>query len=424
MKRVVVIGGGTSGLFVCIQLKKNCPEIEVVLVERLERIGKKILATGNGRCNFSNSHVNSIKYNNPTFVSPIIGQLNYSDLCNKLEEMGLMIMEDSEGRAYPYSESANSFLDILRLNLKMCGVIEKCNFEVKHIIPASAKGKVKYIVEDTRKQQIEADYVVIATGGKAYPILGSNGSGYALLKPWKIKITDTEPGLVGVKVDPQDVKGLAGLRAKVKVSLWNKKAQKRIWSEAGEVLFKEDGLSGIVIMQLATRISRSHIQKASKGIYFDMDLLPQIEENNVIIMLIRRQEIMKNIETSEFLNGIFPKNLGHMIMKRSKVDLSGRVSELTSKDIIRIASVIKNFSFDYCGLYGFDRAQVTVGGIDLSEVKKETLEFNKIPNVYACGEVLDVDGECGGYNMHFAMASANLVAISIKEKCELDEQIK
>lgn len=421
MKRVVIIGGGTSGIFASIQIKKSCPDLEVVLVERLERIGKKILATGNGRCNFSNSHVNSTKYNNPIFVAPVIGQLNYRDLCNKLEEMGLMIREDSEGRAYPYSETANSFLDILRVNMKMCGIIEKCNFEVKNITQAFSKNEIKYIVEDTRKQRIEADYVVLATGGKAYPILGSNGSGYNLLKPWKVKITNTEPGLVGVMVDPQDVKGLNGIRIKACVSLWDKKEKKQIWSELGEVLFKDDGLSGIVIMQLATRISRNSISKTYKNLYFTIDLMPQLEENDVLIMLIKRQELMKNIETSEFLNGIYPKNLGHIIMKRSKVDLSGRVGELTTKDLIKISSTIKKFEFNYRGLYGYDRAQVTIGGIDLSEINNNTLELNKVSNVFVCGEILDIDGECGGYNMHFAMASANLVAKSIKEKCEQNE---
>ncbi|MGM9899652.1 MAG: NAD(P)/FAD-dependent oxidoreductase [Bacilli bacterium] len=422
MKRTVVIGGGTSGIFAAIQIKELCPSMEVVLVERLERIGKKILATGNGRCNFSNSHVNSTKYNNSSFVGPIIGKLSYSDLCNKLEEMGLMMTEDSEGRAYPYSESANSFLDILRINMKMQGIIEKCNFEVKHILPLVVNKKSKYIVEDTRKQEIEADYVVIATGGKAYPILGSNGSGYNLLKPWKVKITDTEPGLVGVKVDPQDVKGLSGIRVKAKVSLWEKKSKKLLWSELGEVLFKEDGLSGIVIMQLASRISRYMVNKTVKSFFFDIDLLPQTSENDLLILLIKRQELMKEIETGEFLNGIFAKNIGHLIMKRSKVDLSARVNDLTSKDLIRIVSIIKRFSFEYKGLYGYDRAQVTVGGIDLNEISNKTLELYKVPNVFVCGEVMDIDGECGGYNMHFALASANVVAQSIQEKEGYNEQ--
>lgn len=421
MKRVVIIGGGASGLFSSIQIKKNCPKLEVVVVERLERIGKKILATGNGRCNFSNSHVNSTKYNDSIFVAPIIGQLNYEDLRTKLEEMGLMTTIDLEGRAYPYSETANSFLDILRINMKILGVIEKCNFDVHRITSIGTNENPKYLVEDTRKQKIEADFVVLATGGKAYPILGSNGSGYNLLKPWKVRITDTAPGLVGIKVEPQDIKGLTGLRIKARVYLGDKKTKKYIWHEDGEILFKEDGLSGIVIMQLATMISRNSISKLAKPFFVSIDLMPKVEENELLILLIKRQETMKKLETSEFLNGIYPKNLGFSIIKRSKVDLSGRVEDLTSKDLIRISSMIKNYTVEYRGLYGYDRAQVTIGGIDLSEINKNTLEFNRIPNFYACGEVLNIDGECGGYNMHFAMASGNLVATSIKEKCEVNE---
>lgn len=421
MKKVVIIGGGASGLFASIYIKKYCPKIEVIIVERLERIGKKILATGNGRCNFSNTHVNTKKYNNGSFVSPTLKELDYKKLIIELEELGLMVVTDNEGRAYPYSEMANSFLDILRINIKKLGIIEKCNFDVTKISNIGTLDSPKYLIEDTRKQRIEADFVIIATGGKAYPILGSNGSGYTLLKPWKVKITDTEPGLVGVKVDPQTIKGLTGLRIRPKVSLWDKKAKQKVWEESGEVLFKEDGVSGIVIMQMASIIARSEVVKSTNHYSFEFDLLPNIDEETLFTMLVKRREKMEGIENSDFLNGIFPKALGFNLIKRSKFDLSSRIENISMKDLIRLTDTIKYYTLDYKGTYGFDRAQVTVGGISLSEINKDTLEFTKIPHMYACGEVLDVDGECGGYNMHWALASGYRVAESIKEKCEANE---
>lgn len=421
MKKVVIIGGGASGLFASIYIKKYCPKIEVIIVERLERIGKKILATGNGRCNFSNTHVNTKKYNNGSFVSPTLKELDYKKLIIELEELGLMVVTDNEGRAYPYSEMANSFLDILRINIKKLGIIEKCNFDVTKISNIGTLDSPKYLIEDTRKQRIEADFVIIATGGKAYPILGSNGSGYTLLKPWKVKITDTEPGLVGVKVDPQTIKGLTGLRIRPKVSLWDKKAKQKVWEESGEVLFKEDGVSGIVIMQMASIIARSEIVKSTNHYSFELDLLPNIDEETLFTMLVKRREKMEGIENSDFLNGIFPKALGFNLIKRSKLDLSSRIENISMKDLIRLIDTIKYYTLDYKGTYGFDRAQVTVGGISLNEINKDTLEFTKIPHMYACGEVLDVDGECGGYNMHWALASGYRVAESIKEKCEANE---
>lgn len=421
MKKIVIIGGGTSGLFSSIYIKKLCPDCEVTVVERLERIGKKILATGNGRCNFSNMHVNNKKYNNTSFVSSTLKELDYKHLVEELDNLGLMTITDSEGRAYPYSEMANSFLDILRINMKKYRVIEKCNFDVNRITNIGSDNEPKFIIEDTRKQRIEADFIVLATGGKASPLLGSNGSGYGLLKPWHIKVTHTEPGLVGVKVDPQGIKGLSGIRIRPKVSLWDKKAKQKVWEECGEVLFKDDGVSGIVIMQMASIIARGEIVKASNHYSFEFDLIPNIDEETLFSMLVKRREAMADAETSEFLNGIFPKVLGFNLIKRSKIDLSSHVENISMKDLIRLTDAIKYFTLEYKGLYGFDRAQVTVGGIDLHEINKHTLEFIRIPQMYACGEVLDVDGECGGYNMHWALASAYVVAKSIKEKCETSE---
>ncbi len=421
LKKIVIIGGGTSGLFSGIYIKKFCPDCEVTIVERLERIGKKILATGNGRCNFSNIHVNNKKYNNTSFVNSTLKELDYKHLIEELEGLGLMTVTDSEGRAYPYSEMANSFLDVLRINIKKLGVIEKCNFDVHKITNIGTDNEPKFVIEDTRKQRLQADFIVLATGGKASPLLGSNGSGYSLVKPWHIKVTHTEPGLVGVKVDPQSIKGLAGLRIRPKVSLWDKKAKQKVWEENGEVLFKEDGVSGIVIMQMASIIARGEIVKASNHYSFEFDLMPKFDEETLFSMLVKRREMMGECETSDFLNGIFPKVLGFNLIKRSKIDLSSRIENITMKDLIRLTDTIKYYTLDYKGLYGFERAQVTVGGIELSEINKRTLEFVRIPQMYCCGEVLDVDGECGGYNMHWALASGYVVAKSIKEKCEASE---
>ena len=257
MKNVVIIGGGASGLFSAILIKQNCPNCNVIVVERLERVGKKILATGNGRCNFSNKNVSSRKYNDKKFVDPFISRYDFDAIRDKFTELGLITRIDSEGRAYPYSEVANSFLDVLRVNLKKYKIEERTNFEVTRILNIGTKDSPQYVVENTRRQTIDADYIVMATGGKASPVLGSNGSGYALLKPWKVKITNTEPGLVGIKIDPSKIKGLSGVRVKCKAMIYDKKEKQNIWEEEGEVLFKEDGLSGIVIMQMATMIARN-----------------------------------------------------------------------------------------------------------------------------------------------------------------------
>lgn len=419
MKRIAIIGGGTSGLFCSIFIKKWCPDYEVVILERLEKVGKKILATGNGRCNFSNLNLDINKYNNPFFVNSILKKFDVDKLRNTLEELGLLSIVDNEGRLYPFSESANSFLDILRSNLKNLSVIEKTNFEVNHITKLAVSNT--YLIEDTRKQKLEANYCIIATGGKSNPILGSNGSGYNLLKPFKVKITDVLPGLVGIKVDPFSIKGLSGIRLKAEVNLYDKKTKKKLWSEKGEVLFKDDGLSGIVVMQLATMISRYTLLNKHQSFAIELDLMSNYSEEELMSILLKRKSNFKNFECSDFLNGIFNKILGFNIIKKSKLDLSQYIDDLTDRDILRLIKTIKNYPISYTGLYGFERSQVTIGGIELSEINKATLELYKSPDLYVCGEIINIDGECGGYNMHFALASAYVVASAIREKCENNE---
>ncbi len=411
MSKVVIIGGGASGLFCAISLKKLNPNLDVVILERLERVGKKILSTGNGKCNFSNINVNSVKYNAPNFVCNYLSLLPKEELYKMFSEMGLLYREDSEGRLYPYSESANSFLDVIRNNIKKYGIEEKCNFEVNKLSYVDDE----FIIENTRRQQIEADYVVLATGGKAYPVLGSNGSGYSLLKPWKVKITDTYPGLAGVKVDENDIKGLSGLRFKGKVSLYDTKSKRKIGEEFGEIQFKDEGISGIVIMQLSSIISRFNVLKASNNFLFEVDLLPHLSEDELINLLIERRNIYKSFEAFEYLNGIFPKNLSLLLLKKAKIDLSTYVENITNKEIIKLSSIIKEYTLIYKGQYGFDRAQVTVGGVDLSELNKD-LSLSRLPSMYLCGEIINVDGECGGYNMHWAFVSGYAVAKAIAEK--------
>ena len=419
MSKVAIIGGGASGLFCAIEIKKHNPDIDVVILERLERVGKKILSTGNGKCNFSNSLVSKDKYNNPQFVEPFLNEYSKDKLYQEFLNLGLLYREDKEGRMYPYSESANSFLDVLRNNLKKYKIKEKCNYEVTKI---SFSDETFYI-ENTRREVEEADYVVVATGGKAYPVLGSNGSGYSLLRPWKVKITDTLPGLVGLKVDESDIKGLSGLRYKAKVSLVDKKSKQKVHEEEGEIQFKDDGISGIVIMQMSSMISRANIIKSSQNFYFDIDLLPDMSEDAVIEMLLSRRETFKEFEAFEFLNGVFPKNLGFLLLKKTKLDMSSYIENISNKDIIKLASIIKSFVINYKGMYGFDRAQVTVGGVDLSEISKD-LSLKKVSNLFLCGEVMNIDGECGGYNMHWAFVSGYIVAKSIIERSELYGQSK
>ena len=412
MQEVAIIGGGAAGLFTALYLKyqlikEDIDDVAIIIYERLERTGKKLLATGNGRCNLSNSKVNKDKYNNPEFVKSFIKQFGFKDLKDFLYQMGLYITTDEVGRAYPHSETANTVLDVLRTKIKQYDIEERCNSEVKKL----TKFRNKFVIETVLNQKFIADYVVMTTGGKAAEIHGSNGSGYTLLKSLKHKVIEPKPGLVSIKTDEQLVKGLSGVRVKAHVSLYERKKKEIVWNEAGEVLFKNDGLSGIVIMQVS-----SFIQHNPGSYFINLDLYPNILWDDLFNDLKKRTKDLADLEVPQILLGMFPKMVSMSILKRAKVDLGGRVKDLKDRDIARIINTIKEFSFEYKGTQDFDKAQVTIGGIDVTEVSNKSLESKKIENLYIAGELLDIDGECGGFNLHWAFASGVAVAKDLVKK--------
>lgn len=413
MKEVIIVGGGASGLFASIIIKEKVKDLaNVTIVERLEKVGKKILATGNGRCNLTNAFVNEKKYNDPIFAKQILKRFNVNDTLSYFDKIGLITKQLDEGRIYPHSEIASSVLDVLRNEVKRLGVIEKCNFDVRRI----TKSKDLFIIENTRGVRLEADYVIIATGGKATPVLGSNGSGYSLLKRFRLKITNTVPGLTGVKVDDSLIKGLTGIRLKAKVTLYNKKTKQQIWSENGEVQFKEDGLSGLVIMQMQSYILRRIQAKEGNNYLFSLDLLPNMSHEEIVELLERRIKRAGNFENDSLFIGIFHRMIGLQLLRRARIDLAGYTSDLNNRDIGRLATEIKEFSFEYKGHYDFSRAQVTIGGLELDEVLPETLEARRILGLYVCGEALNIDGECGGFNLQWAWSSGYLAGTSLAKR--------
>ncbi len=409
MKDVIIIGGGAAGIFCALSVIENSKEaVNVTILERLERIGKKILATGNGKCNFTNKNLVPKKYNNPKFVTPTLSTYGYKEIIKYLESIGLLSKEISEGRMYPYTESATTVLEVLRMHLDRLGVNIKTSYEVNKIVQRNGK----YLVYNKNQKNyfLECDYLVFACGGASAPTLGSNGSGYSLLKPFKIKVTDIYPGLVGIKSEITTLKALNGLRFKCNVSVIEKRTKKCVWTQYGEVQFKGDGISGIVVMEASTFIARH------QGNYIiNLDLMPEASLDDTVKMLNKRKDLFERSEVTMLLTGMLPKMLGSVIIKKASIDVNSYIKDLTKTNINKLAGLIKAFPLEVKGDYGFDRSQVTVGGVALSEVNSETLEIKKMNNAYICGEMLDVDGECGGYNLQWAFASGYLVGKKVAE---------
>ncbi len=408
MKKVVIVGGGASGLICSIIIKQNLGNmIDVTILERLDKVGKKLLATGNGRCNFTNELVAGNKYNHPEFVNNLLNKFGYLETINFFNDLGLVSKVLTEGRVYPNTENASTMLDVLRLECERVGVRIITSYEVANI---TLKNDC-YILEGNN-QSIKADYVVLAVGGKAAKVLGSNGSGYELLKAHHIDITKTKPGLVGLKSLKNDLKSLDGIRTKAKVIIKDQK-ENLLWEELGEVLFKNDGLSGIVSMQASTFINR-HLNE--QNYLVSLDLLPNLTEQQTLNYLKIKTNKFSEEQVDVLFIGLLNRMISLQVLRKSNIDLNRKIKTLQELEINNLIKQIKNFPVNIKTTYDFDKAQVTIGGVNINEVNKDTLELKKMNNVYVAGELLDIDGECGGYNLQWAWTSGLVVGKDIVEK--------
>lgn len=381
MKKVAIVGAGPSGMLAGIKIKESLGDkVNVVIYEKKDRVGKKILASGNGRCNLSNTDLDMSYYNN-AFVNNIIKEINSTNLRCYFQELGLITMPDSSGRIYPITDMASTVLDILLRKISELQIEVKTNTLVTNIY----KENDKYILT-TNNELHPFDIVILATGGKSSSYLGSNGEGYALAKELGAKITPLKPGLVGLKTTKDSIKGLNGIRQKVNLKLFNDKDE-CIFTENGEVQFKEDGISGIVVMN-ASRV----IERTNEDYKLYLDLLPSLTKDDIQIFF----DMHVELALAECLEGILPKMMAKLIMEKAK-------------SFKKAINLIKNYPIEITGDYGFDRSQVTLGGVSLDCINRN-LNLKNHKNVYICGELLDIDGKCGGYNLHFAFASGIYVA--------------
>ena len=391
---VAIIGGGMSGLVSAIEVKRNYPEKSVVIFEQLEKVGKKILATGNGRCNLDNMTANKNDYNNPSFVSFALDKFTPQSNLSFWESLGLLTVSDSEGRVYPRSNSASGVLDALRFEVEKLGV--KIIFEK---------------VEKLKKEKVflinnhQAKNVIMCCGGCSSPSQGSDGSGFELLKKAGHTITKLSPSLVQITTDTKFVKILKGVRVKGKLILREK--EKIMGISEGEILFADYGLSGIATMDLSRFLVKVKNPESTR-IYLDM--ASDMSEDEIFSYLCKRQNNNPLLECDNLLTGILPKAVGKVILKKLNIFPGEAIKNLSEEDFENIIKTLKNFGFKVTGTKGFQFSQVTSGGVDLSEVDEKTLMSKKIKGLYFAGEVLDVDSRCGGFNLHWAVSSARLAA--------------
>lgn len=405
-----VIGGGAAGLAAAIEAARTFRQAgisgQVTVLERLPRVGKKLLATGNGRCNLTNRFASPSDYFEAAdFVRPALNRFSVDDTLAFFASMGLLCEEEEEGRIYPMSRQAASVLDVLRFEAERLGVVFHCDSRVESV--QKTRDKPRLLINGS----ICADAVILACGGKASPQHGSDGSGYALLRALQLPVTEVSPSLVQITADPKRVKPLRGMRVHAVISLYEEK--KRIAFQQGEIQFTEFGLSGIAAMQLSRLVSREK-ERQMEAL---LDLLPAFSSGETADYLAARVRQNPALAAEHLLTGILPKRVGQVLLKQAGVEpLSRPIGSLHGAEIAAVADLLQAWRFPVTGTRGFSAAQVTMGGAQRSAFDPESMEALSAPGFYAAGEVLDVDAGCGGFNLQWAWSSGRLAGLSAAEK--------
>lgn len=402
---VMIIGGGASGLLAACALSRNGRRI--VILEKQNRVGRKLLSTGNGRCNFTNLNAAPKDYHGSRqAVQQALRIWPPQKVMAFFESIGIPGDADEEGRVYPLSGQAASLLDALRLYADEQGAETLTEFAVDKL----SSGKWGFAAKAADGRSVQAKYAIICTGGLAAPKLGACGDGYKILESFGHRITPRFPAIAALKTSPESVRGLKGIRAAAEISLVS--GNEVLRSERGEVLFAESGISGIAAMQLARCFGEA--QRANKKCAARINFLP--ENTNAFNLLKERRSILPKRSMEDFLNGIVQKRLGQTLVKAAGIEpLSRTADSLTKAEIGALADVLSGWTVPVTGVQGFDQAQVTAGGADMKDFDTRSMQSLKIPGLFAAGEVLDVDGDCGGFNLQWAWASALIVCDTIEQ---------
>lgn len=401
MTRIVVIGGGASGLIAAIYAKRK--DNEVIILERNNVCGKKILVTGNGRCNYFNEN-QDLKYyhsNNKELLNDIINYKNSKEILHFFNKIGIN-PRIKKGYYYPSSNQSSSVRNALLLQAQILGVTIKYNVLVQEVV----KVKNQFFI-NPNKEKIVADKIILATGSKAAPKTGSDGIGYQLAQSFGHSIIDVTPALIQLKAEEDYLKVWNGVRCEAHLSLLED--NKIIQQEFGEVQLTDYGISGICTLNISSLACRGLYKHHSEIVR--IDFLPFLDIDNYKSFLHyfdSKNEFLLDRNISQILEGILNDKLVSVILKKSSIDKNKTWNKLETIEKKALYQNLKLFELTIVGSNSFDRAQVCSGGIPLDEINTLTMESKKIKGLYLIGELLDVDGICGGYNLSFAWISGML----------------
>ena len=394
-RHVIIIGGGASGLVAAISAAR-CGS-RVTIVEQKDRVGKKILSTGNGRCNLTNEYMTSecFRGDDTSIVAKVLEQFGYKETIRFFEELGV-ILKARQGYVYPISDQASTILDVLRMEVTHLGVNLLLEQSVTAIVPSQKGFTVK-----TTKTSLTGDAVILATGGKAASALGSDGSGYALAKEFGHHLSPVVPALVQLKGKGNFWKQVAGVRTQAKVSLYVD--QQFVADDTGELQLTNYGISGIPVFQISRYAAKGLYEK--KFVTAEIDFMPNMTESEFDCFIKERIITHGHKIAEDFFIGVFHKKIIGLLLKDAQISNSEEANKIDAAKWQTLIKLCKHFRVKIEATNDFEQAQVCAGGIKTSEINASTMESLCANNLYLTGELLDIDGICGGYNLQWAWST-------------------
>ena len=404
--QVLVVGGGASGMVAAIAAARN--GARVLVLEKKKRPGRKLLATGNGRCNFTNRVQERNCYRSSDMDLPmrVIQKFGWEDSVRFFDEIGVLA-RNREGYYYPASNQAVTVLRALERELVRLGVEIHTEEAVADVERRSQNGRDAFFVK-TDKGSYLAKKLILCTGGMAAPVYGSTGDGYACATGLGHHVVPPVPALTSLVLDGNFMKAWSGVRIQGKVSLYNHK-DRLLCEDIGEIQMVAHGISGIPVFQISHYAARE--LAGGRSVFLSLDGMPDYSRDWILDALLKRQKHNGEQSMGDLLGGMMPDKLAGVYLKQTKIVVSERASEIKKGRLEDLATIIKQMKIPVKAVSDFEKAQVTAGGVYLSEVNPDTMESEICKGLYLAGELLDVDGICGGYNLQWAWATGYLAGM-------------
>ena len=430
--KIIVIGGGPAGMMAAIEASQN-KENKVIIIEKMQSLGRKLLITGKGRCNITSSlPIEDFIKNTPgngRFLYSCYQQFTNEDIIKFLNKEGLQVKEERGNRIFPVTDHSQDVLKCFTKKLKENNVEVLYNTRVKEIlvnenyeeqakkineenVKKSKKQSKKYEVIGikTENETILADSVILATGGKSYPLTGSTGDGYKLVEKFGHTITKIKPSLVPLEIYEKDIcKELQGLSLRnIAIKITDLEKNKLLYDDFGEMLFTHFGVSGPIILSSSAHLVRyKNIEEKCKNkiVELSIDFKPALSEKKLEARILRDFEELKNKQFKNSLDKLLPQKLIPVIVEQSGISADKKVNEITKEERKTLVKILKDFKLKIKGTRTIDEAIVTSGGIKISEIDPKTMESKLVKNLYFAGEIIDVDSYTGGFNLQIAYST-------------------